>query len=337
MQLYHHPFSPSARRVLMAADHLGVVLDLVEINLASPDDRRRIEEVNDNGKIPVLVDDGFVLWESCAIMQYLADGTPGQTIYPQERVARADVNRWMFWSAQHFSPAIGVIAWENMWKKVVTGLDADGGVERGGVLHPPVDPRAGEDGCRHLRLAAVVGRAEVLERADDADDPRLDGRAAPLVGRGLLALTGRERLQAEAVSQTDVVLAEEGLVDHHLVRRVRRRQASGDDDRSPEGRRHPWVEHGGEEDDLLGRLVGVAGAGHDPGAHRSAVSAGHLRQAADDVSLGHLVVLEAGGHVGVLDRGDARRAERDVQLGAVRRGEEAVEHLIGSARRIPGG
>ena len=48
MQLYHHPFSPSARRVLMVAEHLGIALDLVEINLASPDDRRRIEELNDN-------------------------------------------------------------------------------------------------------------------------------------------------------------------------------------------------------------------------------------------------------------------------------------------------
>jgi glutathione S-transferase len=125
MQLYHHPFSPSARRVLMVAEHLGIALDLVEINLASPDDRRRIEELNDNSKIPVLVDGGFVLWESCAIMQYLADGTPGQTIYPHDRAARADVNRWMFWTCQHFAPALGVFGWENMWKKVVTGEDAD--------------------------------------------------------------------------------------------------------------------------------------------------------------------------------------------------------------------
>jgi glutathione S-transferase len=85
MQLYYHPISSNARRVLMAADHLGVELDLIECNLMSASDRLRLQEVNDNGKIPVLADDDFVLWESCAIMQYLADSKPGQVVYPQIR------------------------------------------------------------------------------------------------------------------------------------------------------------------------------------------------------------------------------------------------------------
>jgi glutathione S-transferase len=125
MQLYYNPYSSNTRRVLLAADHLGIELDLVKVDLASQDDRRRIGEVNANGKIPVLIDGDFVLWESCAIMQYLADGTPGQTVWPQERRARADVSRWMFWACQHFAPAIGVLTWEYIWKKYVTGQDAD--------------------------------------------------------------------------------------------------------------------------------------------------------------------------------------------------------------------
>jgi glutathione S-transferase len=125
MHLYYHPFSSNARRVTMVADHLGIKLDLVETNLASADDRRRLNEVNSNGKIPVLLDDGFVLTESCAIMQYLADSKPGQTLYPADPLARADVNRWLFWSSQHFAPAIGVIVWQNVWKKIVEGTDPD--------------------------------------------------------------------------------------------------------------------------------------------------------------------------------------------------------------------
>ena len=125
MQLYYHPVSSNARRVLLAAGHLGIRLELVEINLMSEADRRRLGEVNDNNKIPVLVDGGFVLWESCAIMQYLAERTPGQAVYPSDPQARADVNRWMFWACQHFATAVSVLSWENLWKKLVTGEDAD--------------------------------------------------------------------------------------------------------------------------------------------------------------------------------------------------------------------
>ena len=50
--------------------------------------------------MPVLDDDGFVLWESHAIMQYLADKTPGQTLYPTGLRERSDVNRWL-WCAAH--------------------------------------------------------------------------------------------------------------------------------------------------------------------------------------------------------------------------------------------
>jgi glutathione S-transferase len=57
-----------------------------------------------------------VLWESHAIQQYLADMTPGQTVYPLGARERADVNRWLFWSAQHFTPGVGVLNWQNRRK-----------------------------------------------------------------------------------------------------------------------------------------------------------------------------------------------------------------------------
>jgi glutathione S-transferase len=116
MRLFHFPLSSNGRRVTLTAAHLGLPLEIVPIDLTKPDDRRRLTELNLNNKAPVLEDDGFLLWESCAIMQYLADSVPGQTVYPQAKQARADVNRWMFWACQHFAPALNVIAWENVWK-----------------------------------------------------------------------------------------------------------------------------------------------------------------------------------------------------------------------------
>jgi glutathione S-transferase len=52
-------------------------------------------------------------------MQYLADSTPGQSLYPTEARARADVNRWLFWSGQHFAPAIGIFFFENLVKAMI--------------------------------------------------------------------------------------------------------------------------------------------------------------------------------------------------------------------------
>jgi glutathione S-transferase len=125
MRLYHTPISSNARRVTMTAKHLGLEFDETIIDLASPEDRRRLLEINPNCKVPVLQDGDMVLWESGAIMQYLADLVPGQTLFPQELKARADVSRWMFFACQHFSPAIGVLTWENVWKKFVKGTDPD--------------------------------------------------------------------------------------------------------------------------------------------------------------------------------------------------------------------
>ena len=125
MRLFHTPFSSNARRVVITAEELGVPLDLVEVDLMSQDDRKRLAEINLNCKVPVLQDGDFLLWESCAIMQYLADQTPGQTLYPAGAQARADVNRWMFWGCQHVAPAIGVLTWEHIWKGMTGNGDAD--------------------------------------------------------------------------------------------------------------------------------------------------------------------------------------------------------------------
>lgn len=119
MRLYHHPISSNARRAVMTAHHLGQPLELVLLDLSSSEQRKHLLSLNPNEKIPVLVDGDFILWESCAIMQYLADKTPGQTVYPTELRARADVNRWMFWSAQHLTPAISIFYWENFIKGLI--------------------------------------------------------------------------------------------------------------------------------------------------------------------------------------------------------------------------
>jgi glutathione S-transferase len=124
MRLYHHPFSLSARRAVMTALHLDAPVELVLVDLTKQEHMRpEFLRMNPNHRVPVLEDGDFYLWESHAIMQYLAEKTPGQTLYPADIRGRADVNRWLFWCGQHFSPAVGILNWERAVKGLI-GLGA---------------------------------------------------------------------------------------------------------------------------------------------------------------------------------------------------------------------
>ncbi|MEO7938123.1 MAG: glutathione S-transferase N-terminal domain-containing protein, partial [Burkholderiaceae bacterium] len=72
MKLYYHPISSNARRVLMTAHHLGIQPELKRVDLGKgAQNAPEFLQLNPNHRVPVLEHDGFVLWESYAIMQYL--------------------------------------------------------------------------------------------------------------------------------------------------------------------------------------------------------------------------------------------------------------------------
>lgn len=120
MRLYQHPMSANARAAVMTVYQLNAPVELVHVDLQKGEQNLpAFLKMNPNHRVPVLEDGDFYLWESRAIMQYLADRTPGQSIYPTDLRARADVNRWLFWSGQHFSPAIGIFFWENLVKGMI--------------------------------------------------------------------------------------------------------------------------------------------------------------------------------------------------------------------------
>lgn len=125
MRLHYGKLSSSSRRVTITARLLGLTLDEHHVDLRDASDRAALVKLNPNNKVPVLVDGDLVLWESVAIMQYLCERTPGQTLYPADLRARTEVNRWLSWCQAHWAPAIGGLGWENVWKKFVTGADPD--------------------------------------------------------------------------------------------------------------------------------------------------------------------------------------------------------------------
>jgi glutathione S-transferase len=78
---------------------------------------------NPNGKVPVLEDGDFVLWESNAMLGYLAAKAGRADLSPTEPRAKAEVDRWLAWHNAHFGPSVGKVAFERIVKKLA-GLGA---------------------------------------------------------------------------------------------------------------------------------------------------------------------------------------------------------------------
>lgn len=117
MELYTNPMSQNCRKVLMTAEFLGIPLKHVTVDLVVGEQcKPDFLEINPNGKVPVLADGSLKLWESNAIMQYLAGTRPGNTLWPASESIRADIARWQFWEAAHWFPACMTFMWENMAK-----------------------------------------------------------------------------------------------------------------------------------------------------------------------------------------------------------------------------
>lgn len=108
MRLYHHPYSDNARRAVMTVRHLNASIDLALVDWQKGEQHRpRFVKWNPNSRAPAREDNGFVLRESHAIRQYLADKPPRQTIHLAKTRVRADVNHWLSWCGPHLTLAVG--------------------------------------------------------------------------------------------------------------------------------------------------------------------------------------------------------------------------------------
>ena len=69
------------------------------------------KKMNPNSRVPTIDDDGFVLWESNAIVRYLAAKHGAGSLYPNDPRQRANSDRWMDWASNHIGPVITPVFW----------------------------------------------------------------------------------------------------------------------------------------------------------------------------------------------------------------------------------
>lgn len=107
MLLYNSPISGNCYKVRLLCAHLGISLELREVQVVDRTDTRPfLAELNPSRRVPTLVlDDGRPLGESGAIIWYLGEGS---RFIPQDAYLRAQVLQWMFFEQYEHEPAIAV-------------------------------------------------------------------------------------------------------------------------------------------------------------------------------------------------------------------------------------
>lgn len=107
LKLWGRASSGNVQKALWALDELGLAYEHIEAGGAHGivgDASYRA--LNPNGLVPTLEEDGFVLWESNAILRYLAHAHGGPLALPEAPRARALIDQWLDWQATAFTPAM---------------------------------------------------------------------------------------------------------------------------------------------------------------------------------------------------------------------------------------
>ena len=126
MKLYGFPDSPNTWKVRAVIAHLGLPVEETFVDLMKGEQTApSYLAVNPTGRTPTLVDGDFALWESTAIINYLASLKPS-TLWPDDAKPRADIMRWQSWHLQHWGPqACEPLVFERLVKGVPEHGPAD--------------------------------------------------------------------------------------------------------------------------------------------------------------------------------------------------------------------
>ena len=105
--------SVNVQKVVWCADEIGLQYERVDAG-GSFGQTRTAEylAMNPNALVPTIDDDGFVLYESNAIVRYLAGRHSADKLWPTDLRKRADADRWMEWQSTSFTPAMRDVFWQ---------------------------------------------------------------------------------------------------------------------------------------------------------------------------------------------------------------------------------
>jgi glutathione S-transferase len=111
LKIWGRTNSVNVKKALWAMEELGLKYERIdagrEFGVVNTPEYRKM---NPNSLVPTIDDDGFVLWESHAIVRYLAAKHGAGSLWPNDLRVRADADRWMDW-AFTFQSAFRAVFW----------------------------------------------------------------------------------------------------------------------------------------------------------------------------------------------------------------------------------
>ena len=120
MKVYADPITVNCRKVLAGLDFVGAPYERVHVDYFKGEQKSpEYTAINPNQSLPALADGDFVLWESNAILQYVADKMNNTSAYSLDPQKRADINRWLLWEAAHWFPSCYVYLVEHCVKPLL--------------------------------------------------------------------------------------------------------------------------------------------------------------------------------------------------------------------------
>jgi len=112
LKIHGRANSINVQKVLWAADELGVPYERTDVGGAfGGNDQPWYRAMNPNGVVPTIDDDGYVLWESNAIVRYLAATHGRGTLWAEDPKARGEADRWMDWQATTVLAGMTTLFW----------------------------------------------------------------------------------------------------------------------------------------------------------------------------------------------------------------------------------
>ena len=109
IKLYDHPLSGNSYKSRLALSNLGVEYERINIDIFKGEHNDpKFAALNPNKKIPVLVDEDFVMWESNALLFYIGKKYSPNDIYPEDPRTHGLVAQWLFFGKTSIDPNLAM-------------------------------------------------------------------------------------------------------------------------------------------------------------------------------------------------------------------------------------